>query len=146
VSANARLTTAVHALCWLELARRRGWAKLSSEQIAASLAGHPVLVRSTLGPLRTAGLVASGRGRGAGWALARPAAEITVTDVWRAIGSEPAFALHPHQPNLDCPVGYGIRPVLADLYAEATEAMLRTLADHTIASLLDTLLTRHPLP
>jgi DNA-binding IscR family transcriptional regulator len=142
MSANARLTTAVHALCWLELARRRGWAKLSSAQVAASLASHPVLVRTTLAPLRKAGLVESGRGRGAGWALSRPADTITVADVHRALAAEPAFALHPHEPNLDCPVGFGIRPVLTELYAEVDAAVVRSLGTRTIAGLLDQILSR----
>ena len=146
MSANARLTTAVHALCWLELARRRGWAKLSSEQIAASLASHPVLIRTTLAPLREAGLVESGRGRGAGWSLPGPAEQITVADVYRALAADSAFALHPHEPNQDCPVGFGIRPVLTDLYAEVDAAVLRSLGTRTIAGLLDEILSRHPLP
>lgn len=143
---NARLTTAVHALCWLELARRRGWPKLSSEQVAASLASHPVLVRTSLAPLREAGLVESGRGRGAGWTLTRPASEITVADVYTALAADPPFALHPHEPNAGCPVGFGIRPVLTDLYAEVDAAVLRSLGARTIAGLLDEILSRHPLP
>lgn len=146
MSANARLTTAVHALCWLELARRRGWAKLSSEQVAASLASHPVLIRTSLAPLREAGLVESGRGRGAGWALSRPADAITVADVYRALAGDSAFALHPHEPNQDCPVGFGIRPVLTELYADVDAAVVRSLGTRTIAGLLDEILTRHPLP
>jgi Rrf2 family protein len=146
VSANSRLTTAVHALCWLELAARRGYPSLSSERVAASLASNPALVRKALGRLRDAGLVTSRRGPGAGWALARPAAEIRLDEVYDALGEEPAFALHPHEPHQDCPVGFGIRPVLGEVYADAELAVRRSLSHHTVSDLLDTLLTDHPLP
>src|ERR1700712_1307610 len=104
IAANSQLTVAVHALCWLELSTRRGTPTMTSERIAASLASNPGLVRRSLGPPRDAGLVVTGRGPGAGWSLARPAGEITLSDVHRALGVEPAFDLHPHQPNLECPV------------------------------------------
>ena len=146
MSANSRLTTAIHALCWLELAARRGYPSLTSERVAASLASNPALVRKALGPLREAGLVASGRGPGAGWSLARPAAQIRIDEVYDALGDDTAFALHPHEPNQECPVGFGIRPVLGEVYADADAAVRRTLARRTVADVLDELLTDHPLP
>ena len=146
MSANSRLTTAIHALCWLELAARRGYPSLTSERVAASLASNPALVRKALGPLREAGLVASGRGPGAGWSLAKPAAEIRLDEVYDALGDDTAFALHPHEPNQECPVGFGIRPVLGELYADADAAVRRTLARRTVADVLDELLAEHPLP
>ena len=146
MSANSQLTTAVHALCWLELARRRGADALSSERVAASLASHPVLIRRCLGPLRDAGILTVGRGRGAGWSLARPADEITLGEVYAALGQPETFALHPHEPNLDCPVGFGIRPVLVQAYDEVEAAILQTLTTRTIADVLDQVLAEHPLP
>ncbi len=146
MSANSRLTTAIHALCWLELAARRGDASLTSERVAASLASNPALVRKALGPLRDAGLVTSGRGPGAGWSLARPAGKIRLDEVYDALGDDTTFGLHPHEPNQDCPVGFGIRPVLADTYAAADAAVRRTLGRQTVADVLDTLLAEHPLP
>jgi DNA-binding IscR family transcriptional regulator len=146
VSANSRLTTAIHALCWLELAARRGYPSLTSERVAASLASNPALVRKALGPLRDAGLVTAGRGPGAGWSLARPATKIRLDEVYAALGDETPFALHPHEPNQECPVGFGIRPVLADVYADADAALRRTLHRRTVADVLDELLSDHPLP
>ena len=151
MSANSRLTTAIHALCWLELAARRGEQSLTSERVAASLASNPALVRRSLGPLRDAGLVRARRGPGAGWSLARPAKRIRLDEVYDALHDDPcdnatAFALHPHEPNQDCPVGFGIRPVLSDVYAEADAAVRRSLRRRTVADVLDQLLAEHPLP
>ncbi len=145
VAANSSLTLAAHALCWMELARRRGELVLSSDRIAASLASHPVAVRRLLSQLRQAGLVVSTRGRGSGWALSRPATDITLMDVHEALGRGAPFALHPHEPNLECPVGFGIRPVLAEVYARADAAISTELRSRTIVDLLDQLLRQHPL-
>ncbi|TDD12144.1 Rrf2 family transcriptional regulator [Nonomuraea deserti] len=147
MSGNSRLTTAVHALCWLELAHRRGRPTLTSAQIADSLASHPVLIRRTLAPLRDRGLLdIAGRGPGAGWRLARPAAELSLADVHSALAEPAPFDLHPHEPKQTCPVGYGIRPVLAHIYAEVEAEITAALARRTIADVLDTTLAEHPLP
>lgn len=147
MSATSRLTVAVHALCWLELARRDGRDTLTSAEVADSLASHPVLVRRILAPLRERGLLeVVGRGPGAGWRLARAATSLTLADVAAALGEGGAFALHPHEPKQTCPVGFGIRPVLAEVYAEAEAAVRASLSRRTIADVLDTTLVAHPLP
>ena len=140
LSANSKLTMAVHALCWLELAGRRGAPSLTSERIAASLASHPVAVRRCLGQLRNAHLVQSARGSGLGWSLTRPADQITVLDVHQAIGGEEFFALHPHEPNQECPVGFGIQPVLRNVYQHVQQGVTAELSQWTIAALLDDIL------
>jgi len=146
MAANSRLTTAIHALCWLELAARRGYPSLTSERIATSLASNPALVRKALGPLRDAGLVTTGRGPGTGWSLARPAARVRLDQVYDALGDGAPYALHPHEPNQECPVGFGIRPVLDEVYADAEAAVRRSLRRRTVSDVLDTLLADHPLP
>ncbi|MEJ3659283.1 Rrf2 family transcriptional regulator [Actinomycetes bacterium KLBMP 9759] len=146
MSANSQFTVAVHALCWIELAARRGESPITSERIAESLAGHPVLVRRVLAPLREAGLVTAGRGPGSGWRLGRPAERITLREVHAALAPGGPFALHAHDPKPDCPVGHGIRPALTEVYADLEAVMARELDRHTIAGLLDHLLEAHPLP
>lgn len=141
---NAQLTTAVHALCWLELASRRGRASLTSAEIAASLANHPVQIRRALAPLRRAGLVhVAGHGPGAGWSLGQPGATITLQHISAALGEDGPFGLHPHQPSQECPVGAGIRPVLEDIYADVQAAIADRLGRRTVADVLDTIMSDH---
>ena len=146
MSANSRLTVAVHALCWLELGRRQGRRSLTSAEIGDSLASHPVLVRRTLAPLRDRGLLeVTAHGPGAGWRLTRPAEETTLADVHAALTEQEAFDLHPHQPKQTCPVGYGIQPVLSAVYVDVENAISATLARRTIADVLDSILVDHAL-
>src|SRR5260370_19692014 len=128
MAANSRLTIAAHALAWLALAERRGQARLTSEQVAASVNTNPVIIRRSLGDLRRAGLVSVRHGAGAGWSLARPPERITLLEVYDAVQQEPLFGMHRTEPNLQCPVGRGIRPALEEVYDGVERATRQELA------------------
>jgi len=136
VAANSRMTIAVHALAWMALAQRRGQALLTSSQVADSVNTNPVIIRRCLGDLRQAGLVSVRHGAGAGWSLARAPAEITLLEVYDAVGQESPFGLHHTEPNLDCPVGKGIRPALGHVYGQIEQALRRELAVVSVADVL----------
>lgn len=142
MAANSRLTVAVHALAWIALAHRRGRASLTSDEVAASVNTNAVVIRRSLGDLHRAGLVNVRRGARAGWSLARAAEEITVRDVLDAVQPEPFFAMHHGEPNLECPVGYGIRPALRPLYDRGERALRDELARTSIAEVLTSALRR----
>jgi DNA-binding IscR family transcriptional regulator len=79
-------------------------------------------------------------GAGAGWSLDRPVEEITLLEVHDAVGPEPPFGLHHAEPNLECPVGRGIRPALSRVYSGIDQARRRELAAVSVADVLrDTL-------
>jgi DNA-binding IscR family transcriptional regulator len=147
VSANSRLSLAVHALEWIELRARLGGGLATSEGIAGSVRTNPVVIRRLLSRLRDAGLVTARRGSNAGWALARPAAEISLRDVRDALDDGPMFGLHATPPSENCPVGYSIRPVLDEVYREAERAADEQLSAVSIESALDATLaasSSHP--
>ncbi|MGH3662631.1 MAG: Rrf2 family transcriptional regulator [Micromonosporaceae bacterium] len=136
MAANSRLTIATHALAWLALAQRRGQEMLTSDQVAASVNTNPVIIRRSLGELRRAGLVKVRHGAGAGWSLALAPEQITLLQVYDAVGAAPPFGLHRSEPNLECPVGRGIRPALRGVYDRVDQVMRRELADTSIADVL----------
>ena len=136
MSANSRLTIAVHALAWMALAGERGHELMTSDQVAASVNTNPVVIRRSLGDLYRAGIVEVRRGPGAGWRLSREPGGIRLLDVYNAVEHEPLFAMHHTEPNLECPVGYGIRPVLGELYGGIDATLRDELARTSIADVL----------
>jgi DNA-binding IscR family transcriptional regulator len=98
---------------------------------------NPVVVRNVTGMLRRAGLVTTRQGV-AGAHLARPLAEITLLDVYRAVDAVDdgeLFAVHPN-PNPACPVGAGIQATLERAFGEAQRAMEDRLAGMTLAEIV----------
>jgi Rrf2 family protein len=136
MAANSRLTIAVHALAWMALAQQRGLEILTSDQIAASVNTNPVIIRRSLGDLRQAGLVNVRHGVGAGWSLARAPEHITLLDVYDAVGQESPFGMHHTEPNLECPVGRGIRPALGHVYGGIEQALRHELGRTSVADVL----------
>jgi len=108
--------------------------------VAASLNTNPVIIRRSLGDLRRAGLVQVRHGAGAGWSLGRTPEEISLRDVYDAVGHERPFGLHHAEPNLECPVGRGIRPALDQVYGEIEQTLRRELALVSVADVLRTTL------
>ena len=131
------MTTAVHVLTWIAF-DRRGTDKevATSQRIASSVNTNPVVVRRILGELRDAGLVRAVRGRGGGWVLTRDPAEITLLDVYKALGSEPIFGMHAAPPDAECYVGHGIVSTLGEVYDEAARKMEQVLAGTSIREML----------
>jgi Rrf2 family protein len=136
MAANSRLTIAVHALAWMALAQRQGRALLTSDQVAASVNTNPVIIRRSLGTLRRAGLVQVRHGAGAGWTLTRVPEQISLLDVYDAVEQEPLFGMHRTEPNLECPVGRGIRPALDQFYGGVEQTLRCELRRTSIADVL----------
>ena len=87
---NSRLSAVLHAL--MHMAERE--APMTSDDLALCLDTNAVVVRRTMAGLRVAGIVQSGRGHGGGWHFARPLAEISLLDIYNALG-EPIDGLGP---------------------------------------------------
>ena len=130
---NTRFAVAVHVLTLLA---QQGGEPVTSEYVAGSVNTNPSLVRRLLGALARAGLTTSQLGAGGGALLARPAGEITLRDVWRAVDEGELFALHRERPNPQCPVGRNIQAALTAHFDAATRALEAELDRTTIADVL----------
>lgn len=128
---NSRFSVAVHILTLLHASAGE---PVTSEYIAGSVNTNASFVRRMLSALARAGITTSQMGTGGGALLARPAGDITLLDVYRAVDEGEVFGIH-EQPNPACPVGRNIQAELQDRFAAATRAMEAELGTTTIADL-----------
>ncbi len=126
---NTRFATALHILTLLRLA---GEELLSSEFLAGSININAAVVRREVSHLRDQGLVGTREGKGGGIYLAKPAADIRLSDVYKAVVSAPLLG-RSNVPNPACPVGKQINGVINRLYQEAEQALTDKLDDITLA-------------
>lgn len=131
---STRFTIAVHVL--LAIGEFSPTTRATSTFLGKSVNANPVVIRRSLGQLKDAGLVNVEMGAG-GATLARPADEITLLDIYRAVESSEEHLFNFHEsPNPDCPVGRNVHAVLDGELAAAQQALEDRLAQTTLADLL----------
>lgn len=86
---DSRLSRVLHALLHLEQMQEPA----TSELIAGMLGTNAAVVRRTMGGLRAAGIVTSTKGHRGGWSLARSLGDISLMDIYTALGSPILFAI-----------------------------------------------------
>lgn len=112
-------------------------APLTSEVLARSMDTNPVVIRRILAGLRERGYVASGKGRGGGWTLARDLSEITLRDVYLALGSPELLAIGNRTDRPGCLVEQAVNARLSKAFDEAEERLLSAFGEVTLATLND---------
>jgi DNA-binding IscR family transcriptional regulator len=126
---DERLARMLHVLVHMGLLG----GKETSEKIAQMLNTNPVVVRRTLGALRTHGIVESEGGRGGGWRLIRSLEEVTVLDVQRALREGPILSAPFSRDHPNCPVEQASNSVLELAHTAAEKALLEIYAETTLA-------------
>jgi DNA-binding IscR family transcriptional regulator len=127
-----RFAVALHILMLLA---EGAAADTTSGRMATSIGTNPVVVRRIAGLLVRAGLVVVQRGPG-GAALARPADQITLGDVWRAVHgtSQPLLRVHGRTSQND-PIARRIPQVLRERFDAAERALMADLGHTSLAQL-----------
>lgn len=128
---DSRLSRMLHALIHMD--HLPGPA--TSETLAGMLNTNPVVVRRTMAGLRSHGLVTSEKGHGGGWALARPLADITLLDIYKALGEPPLFAIGLADDDPRCPIERAVNVALSDALTVAQARLLQRFGVVTLASL-----------
>ncbi len=125
---NGRFATALHILTLLEIKKGE---LLSSEFIAGSINVNSAIVRKEIGNLRALGFIESKEGKGGGYTLGKPALQISLSEIYRAVNDTPLLG-RSNDPNPDCPVGKQINAHLKDLFSSADEIFLKQLGKITV--------------
>jgi len=107
---------------------------VKGERLATAQSIPPKFLENILLELRHAGLVASQRGAEGGYRLARPATEITVADVIRAVEGQIA-SVRGARPEETAYTGPAT--ALRDVWIELRTAMRGVLEQTTLADLVD---------
>ncbi len=128
--------------CLLHLAGPAAGEAPSSRDLAEFQGVSPTYVAKIFTQLEKAGIVASAEGIQGGYSLARPASEITVLDIVRALeGDKPLFRCREVRRNCvlyaDDPPNWATRGVCSihALMLEAEKRMQEALAERTLAEL-----------
>jgi Rrf2 family protein len=128
---DSRLSGILHVL--LHMAEQPG--PVTSEVLARVMGTNPVVIRRILGGLRTAGYVRSEKGHGGGWSLARDLAQISLRDVYAAIGAPALLAVGNRTEAPGCLVEQAVNAALDDAGRAAEALLLSRLSEVTLARL-----------
>ncbi len=131
---DSRLSDVLHVL--LHLADQR--APLTSTSLASMLRTNPVVVRRTLSGLREQGLVTAAKGRAGGWTLSCDLTQVTLLDVYQAVGAPRVFAMGSRDSASRCLVEHAVNDALAGAMREAEALLIERFRSITLASLHDT--------
>jgi DNA-binding IscR family transcriptional regulator len=108
---------------------------LTSENLAKAMQTNPVVVRRTLAGLREAGLVRSEKGHGGGWTIAENLANITMRDIYDAIGRPNLMAMGNRTDAPDCLVEQAVNAALDISFREAEALLVERFEQVTLAEL-----------
>ncbi|MCI1001553.1 MULTISPECIES: RrF2 family transcriptional regulator [Brucella/Ochrobactrum group] len=128
---DSRLSRMLHVLIHMD--HHDG--AMTSEEIAAMLDTNSVVIRRTMAGLRKEGYVHSEKGHGGGWTLARPLDQLTLLDIYRAVGEPSIFAVGPAYDMPGCVIEQAVNKKLESVFKEAEQLLLSRLQGVTLADI-----------
>lgn len=130
---STQFTIAVHALIMIAYFPD---IRITSEMVAESVGNNPVIIRNIYGKLKRASILSIQRGTGV-TALTRPANEITLWDVYKAVETDAVDEIFKFSDTLSgvCPIGSSIRELLLIHLQEAVTLLKDSLSKTTIEEL-----------
>lgn len=135
---DSRLSRVLHIL--LHMTGRDG--PVTSEVLAKMEKTNPVVVRQIMAGLRDEGYVQSSKGHGGGWNLACDPSEITLGNVYSALGYPSLLAIDSRPEASGCLVEETVNTVLDRILSEGEELLMSRLGQVTLDVLSKDLQTR----
>ena len=133
MATNTQFSIAVHVMAGL--AHRSGQ-HTTSAQIASSVNASPSFVRRILARLSKAGLVQTCKGQTGSCWLDRKPEQITLLDIYTAVGAPRVFAIHDYPAEARCVVSCNIKTALERVQTQTQHAMEARLKKITLADVL----------
>ena len=128
---DSRLSGVLHVLLHMaELDR-----PVTSETLAKTMGTNPVVIRRVMGGLRQQGYVRSDKGHGGGWRLACDLSQVTLRDIYTALGCPSLLAIGHRNGAPQCLVEQAVNAALDGAFRDAEALLLARLGDVTLAAL-----------
>ena len=108
---------------------------MTSTELAAHMTTNPVVVRRTMAGLRRAGFVRSEKGRGGGWEVATPLDQVTLRQVYDALGAPSLLSIGVRIDHPSCLVEQAVNAALRLAFLEAEALLVDRLGAVTLAEL-----------
>jgi DNA-binding IscR family transcriptional regulator len=97
---------------------------------------NPVVIRRTMAGLRRAGIVRSEKGHGGGWSLSRKLDDVTLAEVYDALGVSAPFNIAHRQKSPRCLLERAVNRALTKALAEAEAVLVKRFQRLTVADVL----------
>ncbi|MEW4486468.1 Rrf2 family transcriptional regulator [Thalassoglobus sp. JC818] len=108
---------------------------VTSDDLSKMMETNPVVVRRLMAGLRKREYVRSEKGHGGGWTLACDLNEVTLLDIYQAVGSPSLLAIGNRTESPGCLVEQSVNAALGKTFDEAEQLLLKRLGEVTLASL-----------
>jgi DNA-binding IscR family transcriptional regulator len=128
---DSRLSGVLHVLLHMaELDRA-----VTSDMLSKTMGTNPVVIRRIMGGLRQQGYVRSDKGHGGGWRLACDLSQVTLRDIYTALGCPSLLAIGHRNGAPQCLVEQAVNAALDGAFRDAEALLLARLGDVTLAAL-----------
>src|SRR6478752_4518570 len=126
---DSKLSGVLHVL--LHMAEAPG--PMTSEHLGRVMQTNPVVIRRIMAGLREQGMVRSEKGHGGGWTISCDFNDVTLRDIYEALGSPEIFAMGNRSDSPGCLVEAAVNASLDDAFEEAQRLLLDRLGKVTLA-------------
>ena len=133
MATNTQFSIAAHIMACLVHAAGE---EVNSAAIAGSVNTSASFVRRILAKLSKADLVKTATGKGGACWLVRRASDISLLEIYRAVGGPPAFAIHQYPVEKRCTVSCNIKSALGRVLNETQQSVEQRLSRISLAQVI----------
>ncbi len=108
---------------------------VTSETLAGVMQTNPAVIRRIMSGLRERGYVRSEKGHGGGWTLVCDLEQLTLADIWRAVGEPSLIAMSNRTESPGCLVEQAVNHALDAASKKAESLLIASMEDITLAQL-----------
>jgi Rrf2 family protein len=128
---NSQLSGVLHVLLHMEEAD----GPVTSDTLAKVMKTNPVVIRRIMAGLREHGFVRSEKGHGGGWQLTRGLSEMTLLDIYVALGKPAVFAIGNRTESPTCLLEQSANKSINQALEDAEAVLLERLRAVTLEDL-----------